>query len=134
MFYGCDSLKSVDLTSFKLLPLNNLTNLFNGCKELTSINISYISNIPISNYRSCFENCSSLQILDLSGLTFSEPEEDQSNPIDYSAIFKNVIHLKYLILMGSSFTNELKGHIPRNNLIVCQDGNIRILEDEHCYK
>ena len=131
MFYGCDSLKSVDLTSFKLLPLNNLTNLFNGCKELTSINISYISNIPISNYRSCFENCSSLQILDLSGLTFSEPEEDQSNPIDYSAIFKNVIHLKYLILMGSSFTNELKGHIPRNNLIVCQDGNIRILEDDH---
>ena len=130
MFYGCESLKSVDLTSFKSLPINNLTNLFFGCKELTSINISYISNVIINNYRSCFESCISLKILDLSGLSFSKAEEDQNNPIDYSVIFKKVNHLKYLNLIGTSIPDELKEHIPKNNLIVCQDENNKIFQDD----
>ena len=38
----CTSLKSVDLTSFNSLNIENLNEIFYNCKELKSINISHM--------------------------------------------------------------------------------------------
>ena len=38
----CTSLKSVDLTSFNSLNIENLKEVFYNCKELKSINISHM--------------------------------------------------------------------------------------------
>ena len=123
LFRSCSSLKAVDLTSFKSLQINNLRGLFKRCKELTSVNISHISNISINQVLECFEECSSLKILDISGLNFSATEENAFKSFD------GVINLKYINIIGSSFSQSFLAKIPKMHLIVCQDENNKEITD-----
>ena len=40
MFSGCKSLKSINLSNFKIQKETNMENIFNGCNSLISINLS----------------------------------------------------------------------------------------------
>ena len=124
LFNGCSSLKSVDLTRFKLLQIKSLQNVFKNCKELTSVNISYISSSKIETVENCFEGCSSLKVLDISGL-------DLFNLNSYDRVFYEATHLKYLKTIGSSIGEGFKQQIPKNNLIVCQDQENKIITDKN---
>jgi len=66
MFFGCSSLKSIDLTSFNTTNVNNMSCMFRGCSSLKSIDLSSFNTTNV-NYMSCmFRGCSSLKSIDLS--------------------------------------------------------------------
>ena len=66
MFYTCENLKSINLSSFITKKVSNMNNMFNSCYSLTSINISnfYInSSVDIGDM---FEYCKNLTFIDIS--------------------------------------------------------------------
>ena len=52
MFYGCNSLNSIDLTNFDVSSVTNLDYIFYNCNSLISINYSNLnlSNANTMNY------------------------------------------------------------------------------------
>ena len=65
LFQNCSSLKSIDLSTWSLGLVTDISNMFNGCAQLSSVKVSTwdISNcVTLSNV---FSGCSSLEELDL---------------------------------------------------------------------
>ena len=68
MFYNCNSLKSLDLSSF-IFNQVNINNFFLECHSLTSIKFSK-ENKFIEEAASMFKNCFSLLSVDLYDFNF----------------------------------------------------------------
>lgn len=71
MFYKCESLTSLDLSSFNTSKVTDMDGMFSNCSNLTTIN--GISNFDTSNVNfisSMFHSCSKLTELDLSSWNF----------------------------------------------------------------
>ena len=58
MFYNCDKLKSLDLSSVDTSQVENMKNLFANCKALTSLKIDTNFNTKnVKNFGYMFYNC-----------------------------------------------------------------------------
>ena len=66
MFWGCDSLTALDLSSFETDSVTNMWGMFVGCKSLKSIDLSSFNTSSVTNMARMFSDCSSLTSLDLS--------------------------------------------------------------------
>lgn len=87
MFSGCQSLVSLDVSSFDTSNVTRITSMFSSCRSLTSLDLS---NFIISNVRSLYQMfvfCQSLVSLDLSNF-------DTSNVTDMIYMFKGATSLK----------------------------------------
>lgn len=71
MFMGCSSLKSIDLQSFDGRNVVSLESMFKGCENLTDVNIKNIGITAVKNISGMFEGCSHLEEIDLEGLSTS---------------------------------------------------------------
>ena len=71
MFYGCESLPSLDLTSFDTAQATNMSVIFRGCSSLTALDLSSFDTSEVTSMRSMFNGCSSLTALDLSSFDTS---------------------------------------------------------------
>ncbi len=71
MFYGCSSLPSLNLSSFKTENVTNIKDMFSGCSSLTSLDIRnfYMFNMERFNGQDILKNCQDLEMLDLSNCT-----------------------------------------------------------------
>jgi surface protein len=67
MFFGCNSLTSLDLSGFNTSDVTNMYDMFLGCSNLTSLDLSGFKTLNVTNMREMFYKCSSLTSLDLSG-------------------------------------------------------------------
>lgn len=77
MFYGCESLTSLDVSSFNTAKCKNFVNMFFKCKSLTSLNISNFKTTGIqdgdgSALMAMFENCESLKTIKVGNLDMSK--------------------------------------------------------------
>ena len=75
MFYGCESLTSLDLSSFDTSKVTWMGGMFSGCSSLTSLDLSSFDTTKVKNMCSMFFNCKSLTALDLSSFDTSEVED-----------------------------------------------------------
>jgi len=66
MFYGCSSLKSIDLSLLDASKVTNMSNMFSLCSSMKSIDLSSFNTNSATNMRRMFYNCESLESLDLS--------------------------------------------------------------------
>ncbi|MCR5455687.1 MAG: DUF285 domain-containing protein [Bacteroidales bacterium] len=66
MFYGCSSLTSLDLNSFKTENVTDMGGMFSGCSSLTSLDLSSFNTENVTSMGFMFYGCSSLTSLDLS--------------------------------------------------------------------
>ena len=66
MFYGCSSLKYLDLSNFDTSSCRCTRNMFTRCSSLTSINLSSFDTSKVDLMYEMFYGCSSLISLDLS--------------------------------------------------------------------
>ena len=66
MFYGCFSLKSIDLSSFNTINVNDMGYMFYECCSLKTINLSSFNTINVNDMGYMFCGCSSLKSIDLS--------------------------------------------------------------------
>ena len=74
MFYGCESLKSLDVSTFDTSNVTNMNSMFDGCLLLTSLNVSNINTSNVTDMDGMFENCSSLKSLNLRDFDTSNVE------------------------------------------------------------
>ncbi len=65
MFYGCSSLKSLDLSHFDTHNVTNMGSMFSGCSSLTSLDVSNFNTENVMRMGYMFNGCSSLASLDL---------------------------------------------------------------------
>lgn len=99
VFYGCNSLKSLDLSSWDVTGLYNLSELFSDCYSLREINLSNWNTSSVEDMRAMFSGCWSLQNIDLSSF-------DTSMMGNYSRMFEYCSSLKTLDL--SNFNTRPK--------------------------
>ena len=82
MFIGCESLTSLDLSSFNTANVTDMSGMFNSCESLTSLDLSSFNTENVTNMIAMFYNCSSLTSLDLSSF-------NTANVTDMSKMFYN---------------------------------------------
>lgn len=119
MFYGCSSLKSVDLPeSDDNRFLEDTSSMFEGCSSLESVDLSGLHTSKVWNMEKMFKDCSSLEFLDLSSFDTSNvgyhdgntatPGKDGS--MDY--MFEGCSSLKSINLFSNrdaSFDGSMEG-------------------------
>ena len=66
MFSNCNSLTTLDATSFNTINVNNMNNMFNGCSNLKTLDVSNFNTSKVTNMAFMFYNCNNLITLDLS--------------------------------------------------------------------
>ena len=66
MFYACNSLKSLDLSSFDTRNVTDMSSMFFNCRSLESIDLSSFDTRKVTDMSDMFLNCQSLKSLDLS--------------------------------------------------------------------
>ena len=67
MFYFCDSLTELDLSSFDTSNVTNMQSMFNSCWNLKKINISSFNTSNVTNMYLMFAYCWNLTEIDVSG-------------------------------------------------------------------
>jgi len=136
LFYGCKSLKSVNLNIFKTPSLKDLKQMFYGCSKIEEINLSNLNLTQILSYASIFSGCTSLKIVDLSNINFLNCEDDTC----YGDMFKDLTQsLKYISIKGAKFGDYGDGFIKQINdqfnelesLAVCRGDYNDFLKNEN---
>ena len=62
MFSYCESLESIDLSSFNTNNVNNMSGMFRYCESLKSIDLSSFNTNNVTNMSYMFNHCESLKI------------------------------------------------------------------------
>ena len=71
MFSNCWALKSVDLTGFKTARVTDMQHMFETCKALTSLNLSGFNTEKVQNMSSMFASCEALKSVIVSNFNTS---------------------------------------------------------------
>ena len=87
MFYGCKSLKNIDLSNFKTKNISNMGHMFDGCESLTNIDLSHINTQKVTIMEGMFSGCKSLTNVDLSNF-------NTQNVANMECIFNGCIKLE----------------------------------------
>ena len=72
MFYKCSSLTSLDLSGFNTSKVTTMYNIFFDCSSLTSLDLSNFDTSKITSLNACFQQCSSLENLNFSNFNISK--------------------------------------------------------------
>ena len=99
MFQKCCSLKSLDLSSFNTNNVNDMSYMFNGCFSLENIDLSSFNTNNVKSMRTMFQKCCSLKSLDLSSF-------NTNNVNDMSYMFNECSSLE-IIDLSSFNTNKV---------------------------
>ena len=60
IFYGCESLSSINLSNFNNKNVTDMSDMFDGCKSLSSINLSNFNTQNVTDMGKMFSGCKSL--------------------------------------------------------------------------
>lgn len=71
MFYNCNKLTSLDLTSFNTSKVRNMFNMFGYCRSLTSLNLSNFNTSNVTDMGQMFYGCNALNYLNISSFNTS---------------------------------------------------------------
>ena len=66
LFYGCESLTSLDLTTFNTNSVTNMNSMFSGCSSLKSLDLFHLNIKFVKDMSNMFSGCASLQKIDFS--------------------------------------------------------------------
>ena len=75
MFYHCSGLTTLDLSGFTTGNVTNMFAMFEGCSSLTTLNLNNFDTSEVTNMRQMFTRCSGLKTLDLSDFTTAKVTE-----------------------------------------------------------
>ena len=65
MFYGCNQLTTIDVTSFDTSNCTNMHDMFSACTNLTTVDVSGFNTSKVTNMIGMFYNCARLKELNL---------------------------------------------------------------------
>jgi len=93
MFYGCSSLKSLDVRGFNTLNVTDMAEMFRGCLSLTSLDVRGFNTSNVTDMAEMFRGCLSLTSLDVRGF-------NTSNVTDMRGMFRGCLSLTSLDVRG----------------------------------
>ncbi len=100
MFANCESLTTLDLSSFKTANVTSFYYFLKGCKNLKTVNVSSFSLSKAEDLRYMFSECESLEAIDLSNFT-----TDPALEVNYNDMFDGCKSLTQLD-MTKMFTDN----------------------------
>ena len=100
MFYGCYRLASLDLTSFNTANVTNMSYMFYNCKVLTSLNVTNFNTANVTSMTGMFGRCSALQSLNLTNF-------NTANVTIMSGMFDNCSALQSIDLTSFNTANVM---------------------------
>ena len=114
MFSGCESLTSLDLSSFDTRNVTNMDRMFCSCKSLTSLDLSSFDTKNVTNMDGMFIFCNSMTRLNLSNFSINGNFQ-----MDYM-MFTGCMNLKEIIMRGcDKKTIEMISKVkPRGAVII----------------
>lgn len=120
MFYACDALTSLDLTSFNTKKVTNMAKMFYGCDALTSLDLSGFDTRSVQYIGLMFYNCKSLVSLDLSGFDMRRVRYTGDDISNSAYMFSGCYNLKEIIMRGcDKKTIEIISKVkPREAVII----------------
>ena len=71
MFYNCNQLTSLDLSSFNTAKVENMRSMFYTCCKLTSLDLSNFNTAKVTTMYQMFRYCQQLQTVDISSFDIS---------------------------------------------------------------
>ena len=89
MFYSCESLEHLDLSSFNTKKVTNMTMMFASCYKLSSIDLHSFDTSSVTDMSFMFSSCQSLTSLDLRNF-------NTRKVTDMSYMFSSATNLKTL--------------------------------------
>ena len=98
LFYNCSSLISLNLSSFNMSKVSNMSLMFSNCSNLKNIDFSKVNTQNVTNIHGMFYDCSSLENLDLSSFNTQNVE-------DMSGMFSGCSSLKKINLSNFKTQN-----------------------------
>ena len=101
MFFFCDSLETIDLSSFNTNNVTNMMNMFSYCKSLKSIDLSSFNTDNVTNMYGMFWGCESLESIDLSAF-------NTKNVTNMELMFSGCKSLKSIDLSSFNTKNVTK--------------------------
>ena len=130
MFYLCQSLKSIDLSLFNAINVNNMKYMFYNCSSLETIDLSSFNTTNVKDMSNMFFNCSSLKSIDLSSF-------NTSNVKDMNSMFYNCSSLKsiYLSLINTTNVENMRNIFYKCSSLESIDlssFNTSNVKDMHC--
>lgn len=97
MFYGCSSLKNVDLSGIDTENAETLDFFFAGCAGLTTVDVSSFDTANVTGFSFMFDECTGLKTLDVTNF-------NTSKAVDMAGMFSGCWFLEKLDL--SNFHTE----------------------------
>ena len=89
MFWGCESLTSLDVTGFNTAKVTNMLGTFYGCSALTSLDVSGFVTDNVTIMDGMFNRCSKLSTIDVSGFN-TENVTDMHNMFLYCSALEGL--------------------------------------------
>ena len=122
MFYGCEILEKLDISSFITDNATNMNYLFYNCKKLSKIDLSNFNTNGITNLDAMFYHCQNLSELDLRNIQITDKQENSrfGNLLSNCEILVSSKEIKdWLLSANSSFSNikimDFEGNIIEDN-------------------
>ena len=100
MFYGCDNLTKIDLSSFNSEKVTNMRSMFYGCSNLTNINLSSLNTQNVVDMSGMFYKCNNLKDINLSSF-------NTQNVMNMRAMFYRCDNLKDINLTNFNTENVM---------------------------
>lgn len=118
MFSECNSLSSINLSSFDTSTVSSMAKMFYGCESLISINLSNFNTRNVYNMSQMFYGCDNLNFLDISNF-------DLSNSLSYDYIFSNINNIKFINIYNvtnDKFISYIFDDLE-NDIFVCEQND-----------
>jgi len=100
VFSGCESLETIDLSSFNTESAIDMSGMFSGCESLGFVTLSGLNTEHVTNMSSMFSGCSALRTVSLVGL-------NTSNVTDMSNMFSGCSALKTIMASDEFVTTNV---------------------------
>ncbi len=101
MFFGCSSLKTLDVSALNTAGVEDMSYMFSGCSSLESLDLSSFDTSDVTSMGMMFSGCSGLKELNLSNFNIS------SNIASCDGMFKDCNNLMMLDMSNAGGKIEL---------------------------
>ena len=103
MFYGCERLRSLDLSSFDTSSTQNMEGMFYDCRVLRSVDLSSFDTSNVQNMKQMFYNCRRLDEIDIASFdTRNVVNEGMMDEMFYHAEWVETIYVSYAFVAPNS--------------------------------
>ena len=129
MFYNCNNIINIDLSSFNNNFIDNMNSMFSGCFHLEYVDLYSIDTKNVTDMSNIFKGCYCLNFLDLSGFN-TEKVTNMKNMFDHCQNLKEInlcsFNTKNVIDMSRMFYHCVK--LINCNLFTFRTKNVQSME------